>query len=458
MSLEEVAGLDEIAHGWPLIHRLLYIAQRSERFRQEAALKAAKVIQEHTQAVDLYQSAMQLANAPKDDQWLQHAQSKIKREHEKLIGELRMYQNNVISESIRMAYQDLGDHYRQAGKFEEALLQYEHMREYCTTNEHALEMYIRAMQAAYDLQQYATVLAYVDKAESVLTAHVDAELAVPGQNEGWRSTLAQGNSDSNPIRSLFQRSGHGQQRDAPSATFSSARNALQSEISHGNLFARVGVFRILAQLAQCDKTQPLPEVQCDATNHNTYSDLVTPCLLAWYAVLSVLSLPPCTQRKSAETLSTNEEFFACTEIQSGPRDTVQAYLRSNFSRALDLMKQNKPMLELDPILGDDFAVLLHAIESRLLARYLSAFQRTSLVSLSQKFHRDTTSIAALLVHLISSDVITARIDWQNQVVEMQSQQNTYMQQQEADAMYNAATEASILREQISLVQKLNHAE
>ncbi|WFD45034.1 hypothetical protein MPSI1_003711 [Malassezia psittaci] len=458
MSLDEVAGLEEVADGWPLIHRLMYIAQKSEQFRQEAALKAAKVIQEHTQAVDVYQRAMQLANVPGDDQWLKRAQSEIKREYEKLNGELRMYQNNVISESIRMAYQDLGDHYRQAGKFEEALLQYEHMREYCTTNEHALEMYIRAMQAAYDLQQYATVLAYVDKAESVLAAHVDAELAVPGQNDAWRSTLAQGNSDSNPIRSLFQRSGHGQQRDAPSATFSSARNALESENSHSNLFARVRVFRIIAQLAECDKTQPLPEVQCDATNHSAYSDLVTPSLLAWYAVLSVLSLPPSTQRKSAETLSTDEQFLTSTEIHSGPRDTIQAYLKSNFSRALDLINQHKPMLELDPILGDNFAALLHAIESRLLARYLAAFQRTSLVSLSQRFHRDPTSIASLLVQLIYSDVISAKIDWENQVVEMQSQQNTHMQQQEAGAMYDAAAEASVLREQIFFVQKLNYAE
>lgn len=272
-----------------------------------------------------------------DEAWCESTDARTREARDKLFGELRMYQNNVINESIRMAHQDLGDHFRDAGEMEEALLHYEKTREYCTTNEHALEMYMRAMQVAWDMQQHATVLAYTDKAESVLATLAEVDVALPGHTDPWRSALAHGTaSGSSAIRALFHAGGGG---GGESASFASARTALDSEkrTSHAHFTARIKAYRALAQWAQCDVRAPLPPVACDAVRAEAYADIVSPSLIAWYALLSALSVAPPEQRKRAESLAGDDEFRACAESDPAPRDALAAYLASDFRKCLGIL-------------------------------------------------------------------------------------------------------------------------
>ncbi|WFD04280.1 hypothetical protein MOBT1_002985 [Malassezia obtusa] len=457
MTWEEAAGLEGTAlRGWPLVNRLLYIAHTDTDLRHVAARRAAAVLREETGAVDAYRATMALTEDAIDEAWVDATFAQMKEEREKLLGELHMYQNNVIHESIRMAHQDLGNHYRYVGDMDEALLHYEKTREYCKTNEHALEMYVRAMQVAWDAQQYATVLAYADKAESVLATLADADVVLPAQTDAWRTTLAQGNaSGSAAIRALFAAGGGGRggaPDGAAGSAFQSARDTLGPHTSHAQLRARVRAYRTLAQWARCNKRVPLPEIVCDATHAAAYADVVSVTQIAWYAVLSVLSAPVNTQRKRALALVSNTEFRASAESDPAPRDALQAYLMSDFARCRALLAQHEPRLRLDPVIGEEAMTVLRAIEARLLAFYLCAFRRTSLSAVAAAFASDVPCIATRIVELIAAGDVRARLDWSRQAVEVETTGAAPF------AVVGAAAAASAMRERLALVQKLAHAD
>ncbi|WFC96271.1 hypothetical protein MBRA1_002928 [Malassezia brasiliensis] len=463
MRWNDAAGLGEgtAVRGWPLVHRLMYVAQHAPDARHEAALQAAHVLQEQTAAIDVYRAAMALADAPVDDAWIDATHAQVVQDREKLMAELRMYQNNVIQESIRMAHQDLGDHFRHTGEFDEALVHYEKMREYCTTNEHALEMYMRATQVAWDLQQYATVLAYADKADAVLATLANVHVALPGQTEVWRAALAQGNTGTNAIRALFhtgnQTGGNVTERApaAPTTGFQSARDAWQGpSTSHADFVARVRAFRTLALWAQADKRAPLPDVDLDATHVNAYADVVPVSQLAWYAVLSALSAPSTTQRARAEALAASAAFRTAADAEPAPRDVLVAYLASDFAKTRELLSQHAPALRLDPVMGDAAPALLEALEARLLARYLTAFRRTTLSALGTAFAREPSEIAAQLVALVTAGDLRARLNWQQQTVEVESPED---EASRSDALGTAVRQASALRARIALTQQLQQA-
>ena len=439
----------------------MYVAQHAPEAQQDAALRAARVLQEQTAAVDAYRAAMALADAPVDEAWIDATHTQTAQDREKLVGELRMYQNNVIHESIRMAHQDLGDHFRHTGELDEALAHYEKMREYCTTNEHALEMYMRAMQVAWDLQQYATVLAYADKADAVLATLADVHVALPGQTEVWRAALAQGNTGTNAIRALFhtgsQTGGNVSERPpaAPSTGFQSARDAWQgASTSHADFVARVHAFRTLAQWAQADKRAPLPDVDLDAAHADAYADVVPVSQLAWYAVLAALSAPPHSQRARAEALAASAAFRAAAEAEPAPRDVLVAYLASDFAKTRALVARHAPALRLDPVIGDAAPALLDSLEARLLARYLTAFRRTTLPALGAAFAREPAEIAAQLVTLVAAGDLRARLDWQRQTVEGEAPEDAAGG---PDALGAAVRQASALRARIALTQQLQQA-
>ncbi|KDR76053.1 hypothetical protein GALMADRAFT_139809 [Galerina marginata CBS 339.88] len=58
----------------------------------------------------------------------------------KLKVELKMYSNNMIKESIRMAHHDLGDFYHATGDYGPSLKHYTKSRKFCTTSQHVLDM------------------------------------------------------------------------------------------------------------------------------------------------------------------------------------------------------------------------------------------------------------------------------------------------------------------------------
>ena len=76
-----------------------------------------------------------------------------------------LLQTNLIKESIRMGYNDIGDFFYAHGQLSDAFKSYIRTRDYCTTSKHIVQMCMNVILVSIELGQYAHVSNYVSKAE-----------------------------------------------------------------------------------------------------------------------------------------------------------------------------------------------------------------------------------------------------------------------------------------------------
>jgi COP9 signalosome complex subunit 1 len=76
-----------------------------------------------------------------------------------------LLQTNLIKESIRMGYNDMGDFFYAHGNLSDAFKSYIRTRDYCTTSKHIVQMCMNVILVSIELGQFTHVLNYVSKAE-----------------------------------------------------------------------------------------------------------------------------------------------------------------------------------------------------------------------------------------------------------------------------------------------------
>jgi COP9 signalosome complex subunit 1 len=76
-----------------------------------------------------------------------------------------LLQTNLIKESIRMGYNDIGDFFYAHGQLSDAFKSYIRTRDYCTTSKHIVQMCMNVILVSIELGQFAHVSNYVSKAE-----------------------------------------------------------------------------------------------------------------------------------------------------------------------------------------------------------------------------------------------------------------------------------------------------
>ena|SRR5579859_6968577 len=65
-----------------------------------------------------------------------------------------------------MGHMDLAEHYYRCGDYENALKSYTRIRDYCTTPKQLLDQCLDAINVGFRMQNWATVHAYVSKAQN----------------------------------------------------------------------------------------------------------------------------------------------------------------------------------------------------------------------------------------------------------------------------------------------------
>jgi COP9 signalosome complex subunit 1 len=76
-----------------------------------------------------------------------------------------LLQANLIKESIRMGYNDMGDFFYAHGNLLDAFKSYLRTRDYFTTSKHIVQMCMNVILVSIELGQFAHVSNYVSKAE-----------------------------------------------------------------------------------------------------------------------------------------------------------------------------------------------------------------------------------------------------------------------------------------------------
>ena len=74
-------------------------------------------------------------------------------------------QANLIKESIRMGYNDLGDFFHSRGDLQAAFRCFARTRDYCITTKHNVAMCLNVIRVCIELGHFANVSNYVQKAE-----------------------------------------------------------------------------------------------------------------------------------------------------------------------------------------------------------------------------------------------------------------------------------------------------
>lgn len=352
--------------GWPRIQRLTLIMEHSATARVAAATEAAQLLQQ-TWDTERFRAACAVRGTPctaDEEAWITQTEATVQEARAALLAELSACQMSGPRDAIRRAHTALGDHFRQCGRFREALTHYESAREYAAEYEPAFQAAFAAMETAYDATEAARVLSHADQAEAALDAQ--------------------------------------------------ARSIPQDQAI---VRARLQAFRTLARwallpLPSCAPAWPEPmHEMLDA-----YSDLLPPCSCAWYAILWALGAPPAHQRARVMELQRSAAFQAWTLHAPAPARVLTAYRQGAWTECVAMLHDAIPVWAWEPALGTARARACHeALGQQLLARYLGAYRRLTLSAMTRVFGDAALS---WLMQLMEAEHMHARVDVAAQRVDM----------------------------------------
>lgn len=364
--------------GLSKLYRLLYIADHCPSLRYES-LKIAINYVLTTYNVNMYQQlykkladyAPQLPDVaaqttpaqdipPFDTNWLENKNKKAALKLEKLDNDLKNYKSNSIKESIRRGHDDLGDHYLQCGDLSNALKCYSRARDYCTSNKHVVNMCLNVIKVSVYLQNWAHVISYVSKAESIEMPEGQGK----EQNQAILTRLkcAAGLAE---LQTKKYRS--------------AAKHFLQASFDH------------------CD----FPEM-ISTSNVAMYGGL---CALATYS-----------RQDLQKNVIASSSFKLFLELEPQLRDIICKFYESKYAQCLKLLDEIRDNLLLDMYIAPHVNALYMQIRNSALIQYFSPYLSSDMIRMASSFNRSYTDLENEIMQLILDGKIQARIDSHNKIL------------------------------------------
>ena len=170
----------------------------------------------------LYQEVMAKTGGAPDAAWVASAEKAAFQQRERLEGAMNTYRTNLIKDSIRLGYNELGDFHVACGDLTQALRCYVRSRDYCSTAQHNAEMCLRVIAVAIDLGNFVYVNNYVVKAEH------SADAADPLVLAKLRAAAGLGQLENNSARGRASSS-----RSRPTARRRAARRRAPDALAGG---------------------------------------------------------------------------------------------------------------------------------------------------------------------------------------------------------------------------------
>jgi COP9 signalosome complex subunit 1 len=430
------------------VERLLFLAKRDPSLRTICSDAALKEITESMKDVKLYHRALSIRNtsaesgapalpngerARADEAWCEHWEQHNRVELEKLDLELRNYQNNLIKESIRMGYRDLGDHLRATGNLDEALKYYLKTRDYCSTNEHLVDMCVHVVEVALELGEYHSIHGYVSKAESLLESYDPhaAAAAASGKSNTAASALgsaAKGGTTSgaDAIGALFRAGGSAGMSNATPSAFQSASSIVNSRNdaeSQGKkhvrrIRTRLLVAQALAFLGQSmfeQATRALLKIEVDVNDdfsaYASRSDVAACLALCGTAMFDRSTLKASiVDQASVKEILTNDRHA---------QQLVDAFYSCDYKRALIVLDKARLTYTLNPTFAPHYDSLVRRITQRAVKQFVQPFDALHIARLTNALgwedsQSEERAVDELLL-LIQQGEIDGRLDLQNKV-------------------------------------------
>jgi len=268
---------------------------------------------------------------------------------ERLEAELAAAKAAGVKEGVRVGHLALGAALLAKGDLAGAFKAVSRSRDYCTTEEHTLELCLGVLTAAVAMGNFTHVTSYVQKAEGLAAA------AEPLTAAKLRAAAG--------LALLEQR-----KYKLAARRFAEAPAELGSEFSAVLAAPDVALYGGLTALASFDRAELQAKV------------------LGSVAFRSYLDLLPAL------------------------RDAIGDFAASRYSTSLAALDALRPRLACDPHLHDHAVALLAAIRVKAITAYCAPFTTVRLAAMATALNTQVPALEKELAGLILSDDIAARID------------------------------------------------
>eukprot|EP00252_Welwitschia_mirabilis_P017230 TRINITY_DN38206_c0_g1_i1.p1 TRINITY_DN38206_c0_g1~~TRINITY_DN38206_c0_g1_i1.p1 ORF type:complete len:440 (-),score=62.48 TRINITY_DN38206_c0_g1_i1:314-1633(-) len=353
----DVEAYASLYSGRTKINRLLFIAEKCGNPVTEAeALKMAyDEIKKGENTIFFKDVNRMIAgrfgpNYCLDQDWIASVERRAEHRKEKLENELNAYKTNLIKESIRMGYNDLGDFYYAHGMLGDAFKNYVRTRDYCTTSKHIIQMCLNVILVSIEMGQFMHVSNYVTKAEQT-----------PDVQDQW-VTMA------------------------------------KIKCAAGLAYLENKKYKLAARKF----------VETNIEIGNNYSEVIAPQDIATYGGLCALASFDRSELKSK--VIDNVNFRNFLELVPEVRELIHDFYASRYASCLKYLQNLKPNLMLDIHLHDHVEVLYNQIRHQALIQYTTPFISVDLHTMANAFMTDVAGIEKELEALIMDNQIQARID------------------------------------------------
>lgn len=279
-----------------------------------------------------------------------------KKETARLEAELRRYRNNLIKESIRMGYEDLGQHLEDIGHLKEALEVYGKMRQEVSSTKHIMDCSQRLISVNLQRREWTNVLTNAGKIAGISGVEED---------RGMQPYV---------------------------------------KIVYGIGYLSLGRF--------ADAARYFPQTE-SSTPASTYNDLVTPNDIAIYGGLTALAT---LERKALQArILDNSGFRVFLEHEPHIRKAITHFVNGRYSNCLAILAEHEADYLVDIFLHRHVKEIFGLIRRKCIVQYFIPFSCVTLESLDAVFAPKGESIQKELVGMIRDGSLNARIDTKSKV-------------------------------------------
>eukprot|EP00816_Leptocylindrus_hargravesii_P006932 CAMPEP_0196817618 /NCGR_PEP_ID=MMETSP1362-20130617/61725_1 /TAXON_ID=163516 /ORGANISM="Leptocylindrus danicus, Strain CCMP1856" /LENGTH=538 /DNA_ID=CAMNT_0042195395 /DNA_START=51 /DNA_END=1667 /DNA_ORIENTATION=- len=286
-----------------------------------------------------------------DDDWVERTQQQNSLKSEVLESRLDTSKSRLNKESIRAAYLELGNFWKEIGMLKESMRCHLRSRDFCTSSKQSGQMCLAVIRLGIDLRQFSYVNSYVTKAENTV-------------------------------------------------------NLVSSEpLTAAKLRVSSGLF-LLENGNYADAAKKFTEVSIDLGQE--FNSVMSPEDIALYgAVLSLAALDRSEIQKHVIDSST---FKQRLELLPWMRDAIRHFARAEYGEFLSIVDSKKGDMYLDLHLHRHVDKILEQIRDRCLVQYFFPYLSVSLESMGKRFGMNIDKIEDAVASLIEKGKIDARIN------------------------------------------------
>ncbi|KAK6033137.1 PCI domain protein [Ostertagia ostertagi] len=398
----DVESICQSYKGHSLLIRLQFIADHCPPLKRDATIGMINELHRSSFNVARYSELMtslETMEKQPDDQnhletpvldqaWIDQTTVKSSVQLDFLLAEYKKQKDEGVKESTRRAMDELFNYYITAGDITEALHLYSRgMREYCSQFKHIIQMWTNWMEASI----------WVGEWQRVDTIAAQAERSIKEAEEAETQANSTAASRTRPV--IF---GVSSTAARPSGAPKCARSLINT--GKARLDAACGLSKLQSGRYK-QAADRLLKVDLDALD---LPWLFSASDMAMYCTLCVIASYDRTELKKKVISDANCRKF----LESEPKlvELLHCIVKSQFGRALDIMRDMKDRFLLDPYLSAHVEPLYAVIRERALLQYLEPFASADLNAMANVFRTDLRGLESELVTLCERGQLSARID------------------------------------------------